>query len=61
MDDAAIDIRTYAVMPLNEECGMLEWVPNTLPLRNIVMKGYERRDVKTYVRFHICSGAIGKD
>jgi len=45
-----VDIRTYAVMPLNEECGMLEWVSNTVPLRNILIKGYERRDVKTYVR-----------
>jgi len=36
-------------MPLNEECGMLEWVPNTLPLRNILIKGYDRREVKTYV------------
>lgn len=43
------DIRTYAVMPLNEECGMLEWVSNTIPLRNILIKAYERRDVKTYV------------
>jgi hypothetical protein len=43
------DIRTYAVMPLNEECGMLEWVVNTVPMRAILIKGYDRRDVKTYV------------
>ena len=27
------DIRTYAVMPLNGECGFLEWVSNSLPLK----------------------------
>lgn len=29
-------IRTYAVMPLNEECGILEWVPNLAALRHII-------------------------
>ncbi|EGF98606.1 uncharacterized protein MELLADRAFT_40780, partial [Melampsora larici-populina 98AG31] len=27
-----LHIRTYAVVVLNEECGLLEWVPHTLPL-----------------------------
>lgn len=30
-------IRTYAVLPLNEECGILEWVSNLQPLRNIIV------------------------
>lgn len=33
-------VRTYAVSPLNEECGLIEWVPNTVGLRPILLKGY---------------------
>lgn len=29
-------IRTYAVVPLNEECGLLEWVPNTHGFRQVM-------------------------
>ncbi len=43
------DIRTYAVMPLNEECGMLEWVNNTVALRPILTRLYEARGVKIFV------------
>lgn len=31
-----LNIRTYAVLPLNEECGILEWVPNLQAFRHIV-------------------------
>ncbi|KAG0338696.1 serine/threonine-protein kinase M1 [Podila horticola] len=31
-------IRTYAVVPLNEECGLIEWVHNTVPFRHIIQK-----------------------
>ncbi|KAJ9091818.1 hypothetical protein QFC19_008931 [Naganishia cerealis] len=41
-------IRTYAVMPLNEECGLLEWVNNTVPLRSILTKLYEREKKKVF-------------
>jgi phosphatidylinositol kinase/protein kinase (PI-3 family) len=44
------DIRTYAVMPLNEECGLLEWVNNTIALRAILTKLYEREKKKVFVR-----------
>ena len=44
------DIRTYAVMPLNEECGLLEWVSNTAGFKHILEKGYARYGKKTYVR-----------
>jgi serine/threonine-protein kinase ATR len=40
-----LHIRTYAVIPLNEECGLLEWVPNTHGLRNILIKLYQERQV----------------
>lgn len=32
-----LKIRTYAVLPLNEECGIIEWLPNLQALRPIVM------------------------
>nr|XP_019011517.1 uncharacterized protein I206_03617 [Kwoniella pini CBS 10737]OCF50298.1 hypothetical protein I206_03617 [Kwoniella pini CBS 10737] len=41
-------IRTYAVMPLNEECGLLEWVANTNALKSILEKGYGRYGKKVY-------------
>lgn len=41
-------IRTYAVMPLNEECGLIEWVPNTSALKRILEEGYERHKKKVY-------------
>lgn len=31
-----LNIRTYAVLPLNEKCGILEWVSNLQAFRNIV-------------------------
>ena len=43
------DIRTYAVMPLNEECGLLEWVSNTNALKRILEKEYARQNKKIYV------------
>ncbi|KZT62935.1 hypothetical protein CALCODRAFT_425546, partial [Calocera cornea HHB12733] len=43
-----LHIRTYGVIPLNEECGMLEWVPNTIGLRHILVKSYDARKIKLY-------------
>ncbi|KYN35646.1 Serine/threonine-protein kinase atr [Trachymyrmex septentrionalis] len=31
-------IRTYSVVPLNEECGLIEWVPNLVALRDPLEK-----------------------
>ncbi|XP_053674519.1 serine/threonine-protein kinase ATR [Anopheles nili] len=36
-------IRTYAVMPLNEECGIIEWIPNLNTFRGIVYTYYKQR------------------
>jgi serine/threonine-protein kinase ATR len=36
-------------MPLNEECGLLEWVSNTNALKSILEKGYGRHQKKLYV------------
>lgn len=48
------DIRTYAVMPLNEECGLLEWVANTHALKNILEKGYQRQGKRIWVSLIVC-------
>ncbi|XP_043497369.1 serine/threonine-protein kinase ATR-like isoform X1 [Polistes fuscatus] len=38
-------IRTYSVVPLNEECGLIEWVPNLVGLRPILMSTYEEMGI----------------
>ncbi|XP_072313429.1 serine/threonine-protein kinase ATR [Eucyclogobius newberryi] len=40
-----LHIRTYAVIPLNEECGIIEWVNNTAGLRHILNKLYKERGI----------------
>lgn len=41
-------IRTYAVLILNEECGLIEWVPNTVALRQVLSKHYAALDIPLY-------------
>ncbi|KAI0751060.1 hypothetical protein C8Q80DRAFT_1099585 [Daedaleopsis nitida] len=36
-------IRTYSVVSLNEECGLIQWVPNTIPVRSVLTALYTRR------------------
>ena len=43
-------IRTYSVVPLNEECGLIEWVPNVVVLRTILNKLYAARNISGWVR-----------
>ncbi|GAT25416.1 UVSB [Aspergillus luchuensis] len=38
-------IKTYAVTPLNEECGLIEWVDNLRALRDIVIKLLRERGI----------------
>jgi len=33
-------LRTFAVVCLNEECGLLEWVPDTAPIRTLFTEAY---------------------
>uniref|UniRef100_T1IWR0 Serine/threonine-protein kinase ATR n=1 Tax=Strigamia maritima TaxID=126957 RepID=T1IWR0_STRMM len=40
-----LHIRTYTVVPLNEECGLLEWVPNLSSFRTVVMNLYKDRNM----------------
>lgn len=41
-------------MPLNEECGLLEWVVNTNALKNILEKGYQRHNKRIWVGPRCC-------
>ena len=38
-------IRTYAVVPLNEECGIIEWVPGIKTMRDILLGLYASRRI----------------
>ncbi|KAK7408849.1 serine/threonine-protein kinase M1 [Neonectria punicea] len=38
-------IRTYAVTPLNEECGIIEWVPGIKTMRDILLGLYTSRKI----------------
>uniref|UniRef100_A0A672LJ68 Serine/threonine-protein kinase ATR n=1 Tax=Sinocyclocheilus grahami TaxID=75366 RepID=A0A672LJ68_SINGR len=40
-----LHIRTYAVIPLNEECGIIEWVNNTAGVRHILTKLYKEKGI----------------
>ncbi|EIN10974.1 hypothetical protein PUNSTDRAFT_63830 [Punctularia strigosozonata HHB-11173 SS5] len=43
-----LHIRTYGVVTLNEECGFIQWVPNTIPLRAVLVKYYDARGVRSW-------------
>jgi len=38
-------IKTYAVTPLNEECGLIEWVDNLKTLREILLNSYKQKNI----------------
>jgi len=39
-------IKTYAVTPLNEECGTIEWVEGLKPMRDIIIRLYRQHNVQ---------------
>ncbi|KAL8694218.1 MAG: hypothetical protein Q9218_001105 [Villophora microphyllina] len=41
-------IKTYAVTPLNEECGLIEWVDNLKTLREILLSLYKQKNVPVH-------------
>ncbi|KAF8592595.1 hypothetical protein K439DRAFT_1625944 [Ramaria rubella] len=43
-----LHIRTYSVVTLNEESGLIEWVPNTVPMRPVLARGYEVRNISLW-------------
>ncbi|KAL8754401.1 MAG: hypothetical protein Q9199_004371 [Rusavskia elegans] len=38
-------IKTFSVTPLNEECGLIEWVDNLKTLREILLKAYRQINI----------------
>ncbi|SCV68802.1 BQ2448_923 [Microbotryum intermedium] len=40
-----LGIRTYAVVPLNEDCGLIEWVPHVVVLRGVLNKAYQAKGI----------------
>ncbi|KAF1978386.1 hypothetical protein BU23DRAFT_586870 [Bimuria novae-zelandiae CBS 107.79] len=38
-------IKTYAVTPLNEECGTIEWVEGLKPMRDIILRLYRQKSI----------------
>jgi serine/threonine-protein kinase ATR len=38
-------IRTYAVIPMNEECGLIEWVDNLKTFRDIILRLYKEKSI----------------
>ncbi len=38
-------IKTYAVTPLNEECGLIEWIEGLKTLREILLSSYKQRGI----------------
>ena len=39
-------IRTYAVTPLNEDCGLIEWVDGLRPMRDIILEFLKRKGIQ---------------
>lgn len=44
------EIKIYAVTPLNDECGIIEWVENTASFRSILLKSYKKLGVSIATR-----------
>ncbi|KAI9068446.1 hypothetical protein FKP32DRAFT_1561636 [Trametes sanguinea] len=44
-----LHIRTYGVVSLNEEAGLIQWVPNTAPIRPILLKLYDRHGISNWL------------
>ncbi|KAJ2516483.1 hypothetical protein GGI11_003439 [Coemansia sp. RSA 2049] len=40
-----LHIRTYAVIPLNEECGLIQWVGPTTGVRHVLLRLYKAHNV----------------
>ncbi|KAI9000757.1 hypothetical protein BD414DRAFT_405932 [Trametes punicea] len=43
-----LHIRTYGVVSLNEEAGLIQWVPNTVPVRPVLLKLYDRQGIPSW-------------
>ena len=57
-------VRTYAVLILNEEHGLIEWVPHTVGFRHILTKLYNGRQMQIYtseVKTHMDEARMSSD
>lgn len=45
-----MNIARFTVTPLNEEAGLVEWVPNTCSFRSIILNYYKREGVNVSLR-----------
>lgn len=45
-------------MTLNEECGFIQWVPNTAPIRPILLKYYSAKGIEAWVGIVFASKSI---
>ncbi|XP_006456710.1 hypothetical protein AGABI2DRAFT_78376 [Agaricus bisporus var. bisporus H97] len=43
-----LHIRTYGVVTLNEECGFIQWVPNTIPIRPVLTNIYDSKRIRSW-------------
>jgi len=43
-------IQLQHVVPLNEECGIVEWVPKLVAYRNIIIKLYKEAGIFTNIK-----------
>ena len=42
-----LSLRTFAVLPMTEECGLIEWVPNTTGFRHLVRQTHDEEGIQT--------------
>ncbi|KAI9673387.1 MAG: serine/threonine-protein kinase M1 [Caeruleum heppii] len=55
-------IKTYAVTPLNEECGLIEWVDGLKTMRDILLKLYRSKSITpNYAELRILLDEIAAD
>lgn len=54
-----LNIRLYSVAPLNEECGIIEWVPNLVGLRPVLNKIYKQQGISLVIRIVINKSLMG--
>lgn len=45
-----LTIHSYSVTPLNEYCGIIEWIPNTSSFRSIIQGEYEKNGIQLVIK-----------
>lgn len=49
LTESRLDVRTYAVVPLNDKTGLIEWVPDTSGIRHLLEGIYRTKGVNLWV------------